>query len=59
MARHQQPFGQGSKQGKVDVSEFASPFIMTIHIQSHGFAFGIKFYFHNGSAKCLTLAYEI
>lgn len=58
MARHQD-FGQDSKQGKADVSEFASRFIVTIHIESHGFAFGVKFNFHNCSAKCLTLTYEI
>lgn len=59
MDKHQEPFGQDLKQGEVDVPKFASPIVITIHIQRHGFAFGVKSNFYNCSAKCLTLAYDV
>lgn len=53
-AKHQD-FGQGSKQGKVDVLEFGSFFNVTTPIQSHWLAFGVKFDFHNAVLRVSLL----
>lgn len=56
-AKHQD-FGQGSKKGKADVSEFGSCLVVTTPIQGHWLAFGVVWFSQRG-AESLIPAHEI